>query len=196
MWRILEWSRELGRGAIGSAHFARVEFDARCADVDDFTIGEPVHVELEGTEAPMRVRRVWPDMPRFRARPGTLAAPLLDEALRAETEAILAGASGWTDARIQFAPGRIRIELDDDAFAYGPSAALDLFDPSYVELPAVLEPRFVRLADPPARSYLGTRVELSALDIAITVIDQSDRFYFVVVRRLSFTSMNVGAPKK
>jgi hypothetical protein len=131
---------------------------------------------------------------RFRARPGTPAAPPLDEPLRAETETILAKASGWTHERAQFARDRVRLELDDDAFAYGPSAALDLFDPSYVELSAVLEPRFIRLADPPARDYLGTRVEVSALDIAITVIDDTDRFYFVVARRLSFTHSKLDAP--
>jgi hypothetical protein len=76
---------------------------------------------------------------------------------------------------------------------YGACAALDLFDPSYVELPAELGPRFIRLADPPARNYLGTRVELSALDIAITIIDDTNRFYFVVVRRLSFTDLRLDA---
>jgi hypothetical protein len=193
MWRILEWSRELGRGAIGSTHFARVEFDGGCADVDDFVIGEPVHVELEGTEGPMRVRRVWPDLPRFRGRQGTLAAPRLDEALRLETEAVLTTANGWADARAQFAPDRIRIELDDDSFAYGPTAALDLLEPSYIEMVAVLAPRFIRLAEPAARDYLGTRVELGALDIAVTFIDDTDRFYFVVARRLSLTLLRTRA---
>jgi hypothetical protein len=59
----------------------------------------------------------------------------------------------------------------------------------------VLEPRFIRLAEPPARNYLGTRVELGAGDIAITVIDDTDRFYFVVARRLSFTK-DLDAPRR
>jgi hypothetical protein len=45
-WRILEWSRERGRGAICGLHFDRIEFDASQAYVDDFVIGEAVHVEL------------------------------------------------------------------------------------------------------------------------------------------------------
>lgn len=45
MWRVLEWSTEAARGAIGSPHFPRVEFDAAIADVDDFEVGEEVFGE-------------------------------------------------------------------------------------------------------------------------------------------------------
>jgi hypothetical protein len=186
-WRIVEWSRELGRGAIGSRHFARVEFDAARADVDDFALGEEVHVELEGTTPPVRVRRVWPDLPRFRAPPGTAEAPPLDQSLRADAETALRPANGWADARVVFMPGCVRVELDDDAFCYGPSAILDAHEPAYVELPAEFEARFVRLADDKARAYLKTRIELSSQDIAVAFIDDDGRFYFVVASRFSFT---------
>jgi hypothetical protein len=183
-WRILEWSRERGRGATGSPHFPRVEFDAACADVDDFAIDERVHVELD---AAMKVRRIWPDLPRFRAPAGVPAAPELDEGLREDAESAVAAANGWTDARVRIEPSRVRLELDDDGFAYGPSVRLDALDPRYVELPMALALRFVRLADLAAREYLATRVDLTALDIAIALIDESDRFYFVVAGGLELT---------
>ena len=85
-WRILSWSSELGRGAITSPHFARVDFDAAIADVDDFTVGEVVHIELDPAAAPLRVRSVWPDLPRFRARFGVPEVPALEDDLRVGRE--------------------------------------------------------------------------------------------------------------
>jgi hypothetical protein len=188
-WRILSWSRELGRGAITSTHFARVDFDAAVADVDDFKTGEIVHVDLDPSATPLRVRRIWPDLPRFRARSGAPEIPPLDDNLRIEAEQAIAHANGWTDARLTLVADHVRVELDDDAFAYGASAALDVFDPSYLELPTSFEPRFVQLAAPAARAYLGTRVEISGRDVAVAFTDDERRFYFVVASRVAFTRL-------
>jgi hypothetical protein len=81
----------------------------------------------------------------------------------------------------------VRIEVDDDNFAYGASGALDLIDPTYVEVLTAPEVRFIRLAGPEMRSYLATRVVVSARDIAVAIIDEADRFFFVVARRVAFT---------
>lgn len=74
--------------------------------------------------------------------------------------------------------------------ALRPSAALDARDPVYVELPVAFEARFVRLADDKARGYLGSRVDLAATDIAVALIDDEARFYFIVARRFSFRRFN------
>jgi hypothetical protein len=93
-WRILDWSRERGRGAITSPHFSRVEFDASCAEVDDFVVGETVHVQVEGAGSSLRVLRIWPDLPRFRPPDGAGDVPELDQDLRARAESIVAAANG------------------------------------------------------------------------------------------------------
>jgi hypothetical protein len=133
-WRILEWSRERGRGAISGLHFDRVEFDASHADVDDFVIGEAVHVELEGVGPSLRVRRIRPDLPRFCAPVGAREIALLDERLREGAEAAVAAANGWIDVRLVLCTTAIRLEVDNDRFAYGASGVLDLIGPTYVDV--------------------------------------------------------------
>jgi hypothetical protein len=98
-WRVLEWSKERGRGAIHSPHFRRVEFDASICDVDDLVVGELVHIQSTGTGSSLRVARLWPDLPRFREGPGAPGAPDLDEEVRADAEAALAAASGVLPCR-------------------------------------------------------------------------------------------------
>jgi len=186
-WRILEWSRERGRGAITGAHFDRVEFDASRADVDDFTIGELVHVELEGSGSGLRVRRVRPDLPRFSANDGEGTAPPLDGALGVEAEEAVAAANGWIDVRVELGANAVRIEFDELNFMYGPSAVLELIAPRYVELSTEIEVRYIRVAGPAMRSYLATRMKLSSKDIAIVLIDEVDRFFFVVACGIKFT---------
>ena len=59
-WRIVEWSRELGRGRIES-EAGSLDFDGAVALCDDFAIGEPVEIQLERTpDGWSRVRRVAP----------------------------------------------------------------------------------------------------------------------------------------
>lgn len=188
-WRILEWSRALGRGAIAGAHYPRVEFDASRADVDDFVIGEVVHVEVEGDGPGLRVRRVWPDLPRFRASHATseIVVPPLDASLAAQAEAAVAAANGWTDIRVALGENVVRFEVGDDISLDGVSGALELSTPSYIELSTEIEPRNMQLAGPEMRRYLATRVDLGAHDIAVAIIDTADRFFFVVARGVTFT---------
>jgi hypothetical protein len=145
------------------------------------------YVQLEGEGPSPKVQRLWPDLPRFRVPSGAGDVPELDEDLRAGAEGLVAAANDSISMRVGFEADRVRLELDDDAFAYGPSATLEAFDPSYVELPAELDVAFVRLADDAARRYLGTRTEMTSRDIGLTIIDDARRFYFVVARRLAFT---------
>jgi hypothetical protein len=44
----------------------------------------------------------------------------------------------------------------------------------------------VLLASATARSYLASRTELTANDVAVTIIDDENRFCFVVATRISF----------
>src|SRR5262245_15290241 len=86
-WRIVRWSRELGRGAIQGAHGDPLEFDGNRADVDDFEMGELVHVDLERAGDSFKVLRIRPDLPRFSApEPTGVQSPDLDAgvALRAQ----------------------------------------------------------------------------------------------------------------
>jgi len=62
-----------------------------------------------------------------------------------------------------------------------------LIGPRYVELATEIEVRFIRLASPEMRSYLATRVALSTSDIAVAIIDENDRFFFVVASGIAFT---------
>jgi hypothetical protein len=158
-------------------------------------VGETVHVQVEGTGSSLRVRRIWPDLPRFRAPAGAGDVPELDQDLRARAESPIASANGWTHMRVAFEPDRVRLELDDDNFAYGPSATLEACEARYIELPAGLEPAFVCLADAAARRYLGTRTEMTSRDIAVMVIDDERRFYFVVAARLAFTRHRTAASR-
>lgn len=64
-WRIAKWSKELGRGQIVGTMADPLDFDASLASVDDFRIGEEVHVELERDGTSWRVTKIWPDDPRF-----------------------------------------------------------------------------------------------------------------------------------
>jgi hypothetical protein len=72
------------------------------------------------------------------------------------------------------------------------SAVLDLLAPTYVELPMELELRFIQLAAGTARNHLASRVEIGASDIAVAIIDDEDRFYFVVARHVSFERVAPG----
>ena len=64
-WWITEWSRERGRGRIKGTLADPIAFDASVALVDDFKIGEQVHVELERHGDGWRVTKIAPDDPRF-----------------------------------------------------------------------------------------------------------------------------------
>jgi hypothetical protein len=49
---------------------------------------------------------------------------------------------------------------------------------------------FVRLADDKARAYLKSRIELTSRVIAVALIDDEGRFYFIVASRFSFTRLD------
>jgi hypothetical protein len=61
-WKIHTWSVEDRVGTIVSPHFGPIAFDARANEdnVDDFTLGEAVLVELEGSPPNFVVRRLLP----------------------------------------------------------------------------------------------------------------------------------------
>lgn len=121
-----------------------------------------------------------PDAPQFHAPAGAPSAPPLDDALRAEAALYLENASGFPDGRAVLRPDAVRIEFDDNDFEFGSLWQIDILTPTYVELPMTFTPRFVQLASAAARDYLASRVELGARDVAVAIIDDDNRFYFVV----------------
>lgn len=182
-WRIVEWSREQGRGAIESPHFKRVEFDAARADVDDFAIGEAVCIDSEISGDTVRVKRIWPDIPRFKGRAGVVVAPL-DPGVAEEAERTLAAALRFDFRVARLSPEVLIIEASND-FIHGAEIELELHEPSYMELPMSLAPDEVHVATAAERGYLATRVDLSSSDVAITFVEKPDKFYFAVGASLS-----------
>jgi hypothetical protein len=88
--------------------------------------------------------------------------------------------SGWPDGRAVLRSDAVRIEFDDNQFEFGPIWYVDVLTPTYIELPTTFRPRYVQLASAAARDYLAGRVELGARDIAVAIIDDKRRFFFVV----------------
>jgi hypothetical protein len=116
-WYIVAWSRESGRGLVSSPHFQNVPFDASCADVDDFKLGEHVHVETVRTGAELKIRRIWPDLPRFRPQPGGRCAEPLAGNWRRHAEEVLARWYPCFDWRLsKVAAEELCIQGDDNAF--------------------------------------------------------------------------------
>ncbi len=190
-WKIVEWSRERARGVIASG-IGRLPFDASVADVDDFVVGEAVGVKLARAGYSFRVLRLWPDVPRFKAAHVNAGIPALsDEAARSANPALaaldLAGRTAYVE------------KLDEQALtmtvnrisAYDRDTVATFVQPSYVELQIQdgIDIRFIRLADAQESAYLATRTELSARHIAITIIDETRRFGFVVCHAIKHDSL-------
>ena len=181
-WTVLEWSREHGRGAIRSAQLGRLEFDAHCADVDDFEIGEPVQVELRQEASGFRVTRIWPANLRLAgtASEAELAPPIdarIEEAARAQT----AGRTPSLDYRIKLLDeDRLILEGDDSGFEHGHADEIEILGPSYLELPVRFGCQFFRLATGLERKRVSERTEVTP-DLAVFTFVEDDRhFYFVV----------------
>jgi len=179
-WRISTWSREHGRGTLESEHFRDVGFDAYRAEVDDFRAGELVHVELE-PGAPPRVRRVWPDDPRFPLAPGTPPAPALRPELRAAAERTLQQRRACLDHRIaSLSPTALVLEGDDVQFEHGASDELVVHAPAYVDLPLQFVIKYLRVSTDAERAHLhAEKHELDATSLALTLIGDADQFYFI-----------------
>jgi hypothetical protein len=187
-WRIAAWSREAGRGLVSSPHFQGVPFDAAYAEVDDFILGELVHVETERVSTGLRITRIRPDMPRFVPEPGLRRANDLDESWRRHAEEVLAKRKNYMDYRIASVTSEaLCIQGDDDSFCYGHSDEFNVADPVYVDLPLRFNIKALRLSQPAERDYRAARKvdELLPEHIALTIISDDNRFYFVVGGKLS-----------
>jgi hypothetical protein len=189
IWRIVEWSPSLGRGAIESPQLGRLPFDGHYGNVHDFRVGEAVHVELERAGASFRVTRIWPENGRFRATvPIPQPAPPLDPVLHERLTAALSALPLCEDYRVRSQGHEaVIIEGSNYGFLHGAMQEIVVRAPRYVELPTRFSLDALRPADQHERDYLTTRIDdLSAQDVAITFVVQADlggrqaRFYFVV----------------
>jgi hypothetical protein len=182
IWRIVEWSPSLGRGAIESPQLGRLPFDGHYGNVHDFRVGEAVHVELERAGASWRVTRIWPEDGRFRATvPIPQPAPPLDPALHERVAGALSALPLCADYRVRSQGEAVIIEGSNYGFRHGAMQEIVVREPRYIELPTRFSLDAVRLSDQHERDYLTTRIDdLSAQDVAITIVSQPSRFYFVV----------------
>lgn len=182
-WRISKWSKELGRGQIVGTMADPLDFDASIAYVDDFRIGEEVHVELDREGDTWRVTKIWPDDPRFvprvEVKEGT---PELDGALEQSVQEILDRISLQETYRASSLEAGTLVLRGEEGYAYAPSSdEIILTGVRYLELVNPLNVHSVRLARDEERNYLASRVEdFSSRDVALTLVDERRQFYFVV----------------
>ena len=193
MWRIVEWSREKARGTIESDQESGVRagpmvFDGAVALVDDFEVGELVHIEVEAVGEEHRVVRIWPDDPRFNVPAHSdrhTTAPGLSAMASGRAEEFLSKLRIREQYRIGGCTIHELVLHGDDHHTYPPSGdEIVALKPIYIELPSSgLEPKYIRLSRPAERDYLCGRVDdLDEEDISITLVDDEDRIYFIVAR--------------
>ncbi len=201
MWRIVEWSREEARGRIESVQDRTVrapemEFDGSVALVDDFESGELVHIELETVNGSHRVSRIWPDDPRFIIPDGhrSSTAARLSKRAAGNAEKFLTGLQMREVYRIaSHNDDRLALHGDDGLMYPPPGDEIVAIDLLYMELPAVIEPKYIRLSRPAERDYLCGRLgELDEDAVGLTLIDDDDRSYFLVARGFEYRDPRPG----
>ena len=190
-WRILEWSRELGRGRIISPKSDPIDFDASAAAVDDFEPQEEVAVELTREADTWKVISIRPATPRFvGAQLSSKPAPGLRESLATEISTLLKQAGFQERYRIQSWTGEVLTLRGEEVTAYPtPRDTIEFVEPLYAELPAGLSLEVLRLSNATERNYLASRTDdFSADSVAITLIDAEKRYFFVVCCALRYHS--------
>ena len=160
-----------------------LDFDASIAYVDDFQIGEEVHVELERDGATWRVVKIWPDNPRFAPPvPVDQCAPALEPALEQSVRETLDRVQLKETYHFTSREADTLVLCGEDGYMYSPAPdEIMLTGVRYLELANPLNLYLLRLASATERDYLASRVEeFSSSDIALTLIDERRQFYFVV----------------
>jgi GNAT superfamily N-acetyltransferase len=189
-WFVKSWDRARASGVITSDELGDLTFDGSVALVDDFVAGEPVEIELDRLGGGgYRVRRIWPDDPRFVApAQARSAAPPLRPELAAAAGAALAHADGSLDYRIVGRGADVLVQGDDDQFADNrPQVELRLRGVDYLELPARWDGKSMRLADEDERAYLATRGPVTAETIALRIVDGDRHIFFVTCAAIEAT---------
>jgi len=190
-WRIAKWSKELGRGQIVGTMADPLDFDASIAYVDDFRIGEEVHVELERDGSTWRVTKIWPEDPRF-SPPVSVneRAPALDPTLEQSVQATLDRVHLQETYHLIYRDADTLVLRGEEGYMYPPNSdEIIVTGVRYLELANPINVYSIRLARAPERDYLASRVEeFSSSDIALTLIDERRQFYFVVCERFEYNN--------
>ena len=188
-WRVIKWSRELGRGRIGSPRSGSLEFDASVATVDDFKIGEEVRIDVTWSDNAWKVTRIAPAIGRF--TPPCALSPIpveLQSGISTTVQDVISQihlqeiyeVTSWTPMLL------VLSGYDPDPYP-PPGDALEFEAPIYVELPIKVWPQSIRLSDATERAYLAAKVEdFSAESVAISIVDAGCRYYFVVCSGLRY----------
>ena len=197
-WKIQSWSKELGVGTL-SCGAAPLEFTAAVAEVNDLEPGEDVEVRLVPDGESWTVRSVVPVRPRFRPPPTVVpgSAEPLHETRATAVSATLAEAKFLMDGRIALLDDmRLRLEFDNDGFSYGAWSFLEVASPEYVELPTRFGFFSCALSSNLERDYLATRVHLPSDSVALTLVGDSRRFFFVIGSDVTCGICERGAPRQ
>ena len=187
-WIIAEWSREQARGAVSCAAHGRIEFDAAVAAVDDFRIGEPVHLRLSRDAGSFRVLEIWPDDPRIKCSSSLPSVAPLDWKTEGRVASLLASLTISMDYRLTPFDDVLCIRGSDDAFENGWDTELRLDGVEYLELPTFWSGKAFRLANSEERAYLATRCEVRIDSVAIKIVDDDLHPYFVVCRNIEVSN--------
>src|SRR5262245_19242579 len=109
-WRIASWDRAKARGTIVAEQQPALDFDAAAAFVDDFVVGEAVHVELRRAGDSFSVTKIWPDDPRVPDPTEPVAAAELDASAAARLSAALREMPIRMDYRVARFDGELVIQ--------------------------------------------------------------------------------------
>ena len=187
-WHITAWDRERGSGSIVSHAGETLEFDASVALVDDFIVGEGVHIELARHGESFRVVRLWPDDPRVTHPHHQGAVPALDLVVEAKVAEVLSKMPIFSDYCVRSFEEDLIVEADDANFEYGSELEIVFADVDYLELPRCWSGKLFRLANAEERAYLSSRTQMSSSSVGVKIVDSLRHAYFVVCRDLLLRS--------
>lgn len=186
VWRVTAWNRSLGRGSITSATGEVHDFDAGVATVGDFELGEEVDVEIGVS------MRGGPKVAMV--SPRTHAPAAVEESSPSGALGPFEGVPVCLDYRVVGFDGvTLRIAGDHNGFAYGYDQEIIFKGVDYVELPSIWASGSFRLASAHEREHLATRAfEMHRGMMAIAILDEDGRAYFVVCEGVQIKNERVG----
>jgi hypothetical protein len=190
-WKIVEWSRESGRGRIASPKSDPIDFDASAASVDDFEPQEEVSVEFTREGDTWKVTSIRPMTPRFVAPNNVVtSAPELRESLATDISLVLKQVHLQDTYRIHSWTEAVLMLRGEETTVYPPPGdTIEFLEPLYAELAGRLSLEVLRLSNNTERSYLASKTDDFSTDsVAITLIDVGQRFFFVVCRALRYNA--------
>jgi len=187
-WRVKAWDRQLGRGVVTSEQVGDLPFDGSIALVDDFRIGETVEINVTRDGETYRVTKVWPDDPRFTPpQPSFPGAPQLETEIEQRIASALRDLPVSLDYRIARWEEDLVVEGDSNLFSHGAEIEIRFQGAAYIELPGGWDGKSHRLASASERDYLASRHEVTPRTVAVRVVDDARRVFFVLCDNVTWS---------